>query len=256
MPSLLKTLLAQIRLDRRGEAVNKSAIRACIEMLVGLGAESGTSVYKSRFEPVFLDETREFYAAEAMALLEIDNVTAPQYLSKVRLPLASLIAAGKSGQIERRLEEEDTRTHHYLHSSTDMYLMSVLEQVLLTAHLDPIIRGLAALVEENRTDDLKRMYRLLNRIGAGPPRLRTAMREWIIARGKSLNAEPNEAVEASVKGKEKEGAGAGATTALAWVQNVLELKEQMDRLLADAFAGDKEMGRSINDVRWLWPLLC
>jgi cullin 3 len=82
MTALLKTLLAQIRLDRRGEAVNKSAIRSCIEMLVGLGAE--VSVYKSKFEPVFLDETRDFYAEEARTLLEVDNVGAPQYLSKVR----------------------------------------------------------------------------------------------------------------------------------------------------------------------------
>jgi hypothetical protein len=137
-----------------------------------------------------------------------------------------------------------------------MYLMTVLEQVLLTAHLDPILRGLPPLIEENRVDDLRRMYRLLARIGAGPPRLRAGVREWIIARGRSLNAEPNEAVavEAAAtanngKGKEREAAAAqGASTALAWVQSVLDLKAQLDRLLIDAFAGDKEMGRSINDV--------
>ena len=133
-----------------------------------------------------------------------------------------------------------------------MLLTTVLENVLLTAHLDPIMRGLANLIDENRTDDLRRMYRLLNRIGAGPPRLRNGVRDWVIARGLALNAVPVETEPApSAKGKEREqapNAAQGVNAALSWVQSVLDLKAQMDRLLHEAFSGDKEMGRSINDV--------
>ena len=85
LPVLIKTLLAQIRLDRRGEAVNKSAIRASVEMLVSLGGDdTNASVYKKKFEPLFLEETQSFYADEASELLGTDNVSAPQYLAKVR----------------------------------------------------------------------------------------------------------------------------------------------------------------------------
>ena len=82
---LLSVVLAQIRLDREGEAVNKSAIRSCVEMLSLLrnrGGEDGETVYRAVFEDRFMTESRAFYAAESERLLS--SVSAPEYLAKVR----------------------------------------------------------------------------------------------------------------------------------------------------------------------------
>jgi len=80
-------------------------------------------------------------------------------------------------------------------------------------------------------------------------------------KGKALEDEAGEGDEAgAAAGKKKRpdaaagaaGAGAfGARTkaALAWVQNVLDLKDKFDTLLARAFGSDKAFEKIINDVR-------
>lgn len=58
--------------------------------------------------------------------------------------------------------------------------------------------------------------------------------------------------KAGVKGKGKtESSGmvsAKTKAALAWVQNVLDLKDKFDMLLIEAFETDKSMEKAINDV--------
>lgn len=82
-------------------------------------------------------------------------------------------------------------------------------------------------------------------------------------KGKALEDEAGEGDEAgAAAGKKKRpdaaagaaGAGAGAVgartkAALAWVQNVLDLKDKFDTLLARAFGSDKAFEKIINDVR-------
>ena len=80
-------------------------------------------------------------------------------------------------------------------------------------------------------------------------------------KGKALEDEAGEGDEAgAAAGKKKRpdaaagAAGAGAVgartkAALAWVQNVLDLKDKFDTLLARAFGSDKAFEKIINDVR-------
>jgi cullin 3 len=86
---LVSALLTLIRLEREGEAVNRSAILSATEMLAGLrrgsAADEGEPVYRDMFENVFLDETREFYRREVDSAL--GTFTAPEFLAKVRVPL-------------------------------------------------------------------------------------------------------------------------------------------------------------------------
>jgi cullin 3 len=52
------------------------------------------------------------------------------------------------------------------------------------------------------------------------------------------------------KGKAKVSSASGAlASALRWVQDTLDLKDQFDRLLQDAFGDDLAMQGSINEVR-------
>lgn len=151
--------------------------------------------------------------------------------------------------------------------------MSLLDNVLIEQHLASILdhpaSGLSTLIQDSRIDDLKLLYTLFGRVGKGHPVLQAGVSAWIVAIGKQINEgvslapEPETRAE-DAKGKGKatdEGEGlkkkpeaggainAKTKAALAWVQNVLDLKDKFDTLLAKAFASDKAFEKSINDVR-------
>ncbi|BGP30931.1 hypothetical protein JCM10296v2_002693 [Rhodotorula toruloides] len=212
------------------------------------------SPYKTAFEQAFLKQTEEFYAREsARLLIECD---CPSFLQR----------------INRRLEEESTRAQSYLNASTEPLLMSLLDNVLIEQHLSSILEhpasGLSTLIQDSRIDDLKLLYTLFGRVGKGHPALQAGVSAWIVAIGRQINEgvslapEPDtHAEDAKGKGKaadEGEGAkkkpeaggaiNAKTKAALAWVQNVLDLKDKFDTLLAKAFASDKAFEKSINDA--------
>ncbi|EDO27789.1 predicted protein, partial [Nematostella vectensis] len=63
---LCQTLLSLVRKERRGEVVDRMAIRNACQMLVILGIDS-RHVYEEDFERPFLEESAEFYKV-SMAL--------------------------------------------------------------------------------------------------------------------------------------------------------------------------------------------
>lgn len=175
-------------------------------------------------------------------------------------------------QVERRLEEEAARSIHYLHTSTTLPLQKLLHEHLITAHLRTLLAmpgsGLVAMLDHDRIDDLARLYRVFWKVQPlGPKELKKAMKETVKERGEKINAagtgaqeEPKPSTSAAgasedVKGKGKgketaggSGAAAALQSALRWVQEVLDLKDKFDRILKDAFGGDKAVQTAINEV--------
>lgn len=185
-------------------------------------------------------------------------------------------------QINRRLDEERTRAQAYLAPSTEPLLIALLERTLISAHLASILdhpaSGLSTLIQDSRLEDLRLLYGLFGRVSGGHTALQTAVSKWIIEIGGKVNdgllvvlerGDDEDAVATDPKGKGKareddvdmkpeihkkrpEAPGNAKTkAALAWVQNVLDLKEKFDTILSKAFASDKAFEKSINDVsRW------
>ncbi|GJN87607.1 hypothetical protein Rhopal_000562-T1 [Rhodotorula paludigena] len=309
---LIHTLLTVIRIEREGEVVSRSAIHSAVDILSQLtdegavplpvqasqGTGSGSPVvsasaanarqrtvmgegppgaqespYKTAFEQAFLKQTGEFYAREsARLLIECD---CPSFLQR----------------INRRLEEEQTRAQSYLGPSTEPLLLSLLDHVLIDAHLSSILEhpsaGLSTLIHDSRIDDLKLMYALFGRVGRGHTVLQQGVAAWIVAVGRQVNegvalapSSSEGGADAKGKGKGKaddaaaadvEGSAAAAAApaaaggkklgaaapgplnaktkaALDWVQNVLDLKDKFDTLLARAFGSDKAFEKAINDA--------
>lgn len=128
------------------------------------------------------------------------------------------------------------------------------------------------MLDQDRHPDLRRLYTLFLRVpeDVGRQSLRLALRSDIEERGKVINegessragpssgaAEQDEEDEdmsgkGKGKGKEKAGAVGGGANALSlalrWVQEVLDLKDKFDRILEEAFVGDKAVQMSINEV--------
>lgn len=81
---LTAVLLDQINMERRGEQIDRSAIKAAVEMLVELyDHDKRENVYVVDFEPQFLETSSAFYLVESQALLA--ECDAPEYMRKVRL---------------------------------------------------------------------------------------------------------------------------------------------------------------------------
>ncbi|WVQ66720.1 uncharacterized protein L199_004909 [Kwoniella botswanensis] len=254
---LISTLLSQVQLERDGETITRSTIRECTDILLRLHVserEGGKNVYLMDFEPEFLKRSAEFYELEAID--ELDKGDAASYLRRV----------------ERRLAEEADRTVHYLSTVTHNALQELLVANLLKPHLQTILdmpgSGLVTMLDSNRMSDLRRLYVLFLKVpkDQGKTSLRNALRLDIEERGKAVNQERLEqpgpstlgqdddgaAEDGKGKGKEKAKATSPAnnalTSALKWVQDVLELKDKFDGLLETAFMGDKQVQVSINEA--------
>ncbi|GEM06638.1 cullin 3 [Rhodotorula toruloides] len=235
--------------------INSGAAAARQRTVMGEGPPGAKeSPYKTTFEQAFLKQTEEFYAREsARLLIECD---CPSFLQR----------------INRRLEEESTRAQSYLNASTEPLLMSLLDNVLIEQHLSSVLEhpasGLSTLIQDSRTDDLKLLYTLFGRVGKGHPALQAGVSAWIVAIGKQINEGVSLAPEPETRADDAKGTGKAAEegegakkkpeaggainaktkAALAWVQNVLDLKDKFDTLLAKAFASDKAFEKSINDA--------
>ena len=69
--------------------------------------------------------------------------------------------------MQRRLSEEFERCQVYLDASTRKPLINCVEGQLVKHHIATILeRGFAALVMQNRVEDLARLYTLSGRVGA------------------------------------------------------------------------------------------
>jgi cullin 3 len=132
-----------------------------------------------------------------------------------------------------------------------------VEKHLLAPNLQTIVSmpgsGLDTMIDTDRIDDLRRLYRLFVHVSSasnGPQVLKKALMESIINRGRLINDSESSAPAGSdEKGKGKVRVGAQTLEdAIKWVQDSLDLKAKFDRVLKHAFDSDKGLETSIIEV--------
>lgn len=135
--NLRETLLQFVRRERRGEVIDRLAIRHACQMLIELGIESRT-VYQEDFEQPFLQESAEFYKMESQRFLEQNSVSA--YIKKV----------------EMRINEEAERAKHYLDKNTEWAIVRVVEIELISKHMNTIVEmensGVVHMLKNQKTE--------------------------------------------------------------------------------------------------------
>lgn len=148
-------------------------------------------------------------------------------------------------------------------------MRKILEEHLLAQNLSTIIdmsnSGLDPMLDLDKIEDLNRLYRLFGMVPGGLPSLRRGLKNSIIRRGKEVNqasmcTEGGEEVEIeadkteakTAKGKAKARTGGmppqTLTSALKWVQDVLDLKDKFDKGWKEAFDSNRDIESSINEV--------
>ncbi|KAF8309915.1 Cullin-domain-containing protein [Clavulina sp. PMI_390] len=255
---MLSAILRQLRLERDGYPVNRSAIKEAIEVYRNLNdqgdSSANASVFKKELEPSIFRETDSYYKEEGNTLIASCN--APEYLQRV----------------EGRLQSESQRCSLYFRLSTTTPILTSLKANLLApSHLEAVLSmpgsGLDNMIDANQLDDLGRLYELFALVEEGMPSLKRKLRESIGERGKQVNQAEGSLVgvdgNANAAGDgDADGAAAAAgptnagapnakktlDAALKWVQDVLDLKDIFDKVLRICFKDDKGIQIAMNEA--------
>ncbi|XP_074104942.1 cullin 3 [Cotesia typhae] len=205
---LRETLLGMVSRERRGEVVDRMAIKNACQMLMRLGINNRL-VYEEDFERPFLQQSAEFYRMESQKFLAENSASV--YIKKV----------------EARIAEESERAKHYLDESTESRIVEVVEEELIKVHMKTIVEmensGVVHMLKNQKTDDLGCMYKLFSRVSDGLRTVCECVSHFLREQGRSMVAEEHES----------------STNAVNFVQNLLDLKERFDHFLHHSFNNDK-----------------
>jgi cullin 1 len=220
--SVMRSVLKLVEKQRNGETIEQSHIKSVVDSFVSLGldeqdsSKSTLDVYKEYFEKPFLTATTDYYRNESKQFLAENSVV--EYMKKA----------------ETRLEEEKDRVPLYLLNEIMSPLMRCCEAALITDHSGALREEFQILLDQDKQEDLGRMYKLLARIpeGLDPLRMRfeTHVRKAGLSAVEKVSAEGDK-IEPKV-----------------YVDALLEVHTQYQDLVNRAFNGESEFVRSLDNA--------
>lgn len=220
--NVMAAVLKMVEKQRNGETIEQSQIKSVVNSFVSLGLDETDStkstldVYRFHFEKPFIAATTKYYENESNQFVAENSVI--EYMKKA----------------ETRLDEEKARVGLYLHQDIMNPLMKACLNVLVTGHSTLLRDEFQVLLDTDRQADLARMYRLLARIIDGLEPLRTKFEAHV--RKSGLAAVEKVAVE---------GENMEPKT---YVDALLEVHTQYQKLVDDAFGGESEFVRSLDNA--------
>mmetsp|Transcript_8938 Transcript_8938/g.17871 ORF Transcript_8938/g.17871 Transcript_8938/m.17871 type:complete len:753 (+) Transcript_8938:243-2501(+) len=174
-------ILQMIRQERVGEIIDTSLVKNVVELYEAMGM--GTlDAYNQDLEVPLLEATRQYYAGKREDWI---NDSTPDYLIKA----------------EDALNEEKNRVNSYLNSSSEQKILRVVEEELLetveTVLLEKEASGCRALLQNDMSEHLQRMFRLFSRlephatttngqIQAGLQPIATIVQDFITGQGEDI----------------------------------------------------------------------
>lgn len=179
-----KAALNIVRRERNGEAVDRSLLKQVLNMFVEMGMGK-LDVYTQEWEEPFLDDTAEFYRRTSLKWAEEESF--PDFMAKA----------------DACIQEEMDRAAQYLNSQTQERLSRVYEKEVLITHQDKMLAkensGLVALLENNKKEDLQRLYKLYQRVPQGLPPIGNILKMHIQKEGMELVREQQARIDSSSK---------------------------------------------------------
>lgn len=220
--NVMAAVLIMVEKQRNGETIEQAQIKSVVDSFVSLGLDESDStkptldVYRYHFEKPFLEATTTYYENESAQFVAENSVV--EYMKKAEI----------------RLEEEKARVGLYLHPDIMTPLMKACLGVLVTGHSSLLRDEFQVLLDTDRQEDLARMYRLLARIVDGLEPLRTKFEAHVRKSGL-----------AAVEKVALEGDSLEPKT---YVDALLDIHTQYQNLVNDAFTGESEFVRSLDNA--------
>ena len=219
---VMDAVLMLVEKQRNGETIDQMQLKSIVDSFVSLGLDENDStkstleVYRYFFERPYIAATRTYYQNESKRFVAENSVV--EYMKKA----------------ESRLEEERGRVDLYLHADIMKRLMDTCHDVLITAHSVLLRDEFQVLLDNERTDDLARMYKLLSRIKDGLDPLRARFETHVR--------------KAGLAAVEKVAAGGDNFEPKVYVDALLEVHSKYQQLVNVAFAGESEFVRSLDNA--------
>ena len=252
---LFSVMLDQIRMEREGDVIDKTLIRSCSYMLEGLyeteDENEDAKLYLTEFEPAFLSATRDFYRAEGASLLQEAD------------------AGAFCKHAVKRAGDEQDRCRSTLSALTAQKVKRVVDDELIKNNIGAVIampNGARYMLDNDRLSELQMLYDLISRVDPKKEELSKAVQKRIVELGTEINqAAITPSVELATKSMDVEKDKADGdnkapadktailqnTSAIKWVDDILQLKARYDNFLNSAFAADQGLqtafARSFSD---------
>lgn len=222
--TVMQAVLNLVVRQRNGETIEHSQIRSIVDSFCALGIDENDStkttldVYKLHFEKPYLDDMQRYYREESNAFLQANSVV--EYMKKA----------------EARLEEERGYIPLFLHDEIKSPLQTTLTTTLIQEHADLMRDEFQKLLDNDRIEDMGRMYKLLQKIPSGLDPLRTRFEKHVTAAGKgNVSRVISESTEKDIEPK-------------AYVDALLAIHSQYADLVQRAFSGEAEFVRSLDSA--------
>ncbi|KAL6807926.1 Cullin [Trichoderma compactum] len=220
---VMDAVLKLVEKQRNGETIEYGQIKQVVDSFVSLGldeadpSKSTLDVYRYHFERPFLAATKEFYQAESKQFVAENTVV--EYMKKA----------------EARLAEEEERVNMYLHQDIALPLKRCCNQALIADHSLSLREEFQVLLDNDREEDMARMYNLLSRIPDGLDPLRTRFETHVrkagLAAVQKVQSSEGDKLEPKV-----------------YVDALLEIHTQYQGLVKRAFTDEPEFTRSLDNA--------
>ncbi|KAF3803752.1 Cullin-3 [Colletotrichum gloeosporioides] len=237
---LNSVILDHINMERDGDNIDRHLLRNIVRMLDCLyesdEENESEKLYLTTFEPAYLQSEREYYKQECERLLR--DADAGAWLRHT----------------QRRLAEENDRCDTIIHYETREKSIKVVEEELISAHLDDFLNlegsGLKSMVNYDREEELSILFKLVSRVDPKKTSLKTILSARVVELGLEIEQilkDTNFATAAAADGEEGEGTEKAKTlsssaqqtaAAIKWVDDVLKLKDKFDNLWKKCFQED------------------
>lgn len=221
-PETTQALLGLIVDERDGKIIDKSLVKSIVELYESMGMGS-LDAYNADLETPLLASTREYYAKKRDEWI---NLSTPEYLIKA----------------EEALDSEKARVHDYLNNSSESKLLKVVEEEILEkvemALLEKESSGCRALLQNDKSDDLQRMFRLFARLENGLHPIATMLQEFVTDMGNDV-IKRREARLESEKDKNDDPK---------FVKSLIELHEKYLGVVRTDFSGHALFQKALKDA--------
>jgi cullin 1 len=219
---VMAAVLMMVEKQRNGETIEHSQIKNIVDSFVSLGLDeadptkSTLDVYRFNFEKPFLEATKIFYQNESKQFVAENSIV--EYMKKAEI----------------RLDEEAERVNMYLHADIMQPLTKCCNQALISDHSEILREEFQVLLNNDRYDDMQRMYNLLLRIPDGLDPLRSKFEAHVRKAGLAAVA--------------KVAMDADKLEPKVYVDALLEIHTQYQGLVKQAFKDEAEFTRALDNA--------
>ncbi|GJP55653.1 hypothetical protein CLOM_g14596 [Closterium sp. NIES-68] len=227
--SVKDAVLDLVNKEREGEQINRAGLKNVLGIFVEIGMDTMDN-YEQDFEVFMLHATSAYYSRKAASWIMEDSC--PDYLLKA----------------EECLKREKERVSHYLHASSEGKLLEKVQHELLTQYEQQLLEkehsGCRALLQDDKVDDLSRMYRLFCRIPKGLEPIATIFRQHVTDEGTALVKQAEDAAS-NKKAEKKDIVGAQEQ---AFVRKVIELHDKYLQYVSHCFLNHSLFHKALKEA--------